>query len=979
MPILFLTDADHARLNACPDAITQDDLDTYFQLNTEDLVAVGDLRGDSNRLGFALQLCCLRYLGFFPANLLLLDSSIVVYVAEQLSLSPAALADYGSREPTLYDHQQQVLAHLSYRRATPLDLLTLDAWLLERALEHDRPKHIFDLACDYLRRERVVRPGTTRLAKRVGRARSAASQTTFERLAPFLNEERRKFLDELLSPGDASVSRLTWLQHTPKSNKTGAIVETLAKIAFLQEQDVSAWDLSMVNLNRRKWLARKGAKARVNNLRHLNDETRYPQLAAFAEEALYTFTDALLDMFDVRMWELHSECRREFKNDRLAATQTINETMYVLSVLGRLYLDASPNDTSVGSEVQDELTDDAVRLALKNAEHLTRPEDDAFVDYFSKKHRQVQNFSKRLLDVMVFHRSSSDGGLLEGLKLIDEIHAGTKRKLPTAAPTGFVPPVWEPEVFGEEGLNWRSYEIAALWVLREKLRSGDVYVTSSRRYLQLERYLIPKSSWREERRDVTGLLGAPLSAEPRLAQRKETFARLAATVDGILVNDHGAVRREENRLVVSPLEANEDPPSLVQLRKLIDERLPRVDITELLIAVDNLMGFSDVFHHLDGVASRGKSLLTQLYACLLAQACNLGFKQMATSADLPFKTLLWCNRWYLRDETLDEAVKTLVNYHHSLSLSSIWGGGMLSSSDGQRFPVSGDTRRARALPRYFGYGKGVTAYSWTSDQLSQFGSKVIPSTVRDATYVLDEILDNETDLDIAEHTSDSAGYTELIFGLFGLLGLTFSPRIRDLADQQLYRPHTLDLNELTTLRPHLNKVLNETQITANWDEMLRVALSLKKGYCTASLFISKLQAYPRQHPIMRSLQAYGRLEKTIHILRWYADPLTRKRVSKQLNKGEALHVLRKIIVFGKYGEIPGMEDEALDQQFACLNLVTNAVIVFNTVHIARVAEELRAEGHEVRDEDLERVWPARHGHINFLGKYFFDAEKMRDA
>ena len=65
--------------------------------------------------------------------------------------------------------------------------------------------------------------------------------------------------------------------------------------------------------------------------------------------------------------------------------------------------------------------------------------------------------------------------------------------------------------------------------------------------------------------------------------------------------------------------------------------------------------------------------------------------------------------------------------------------------------------------------------------------KVIPSTVRDATYVLDEILDNETELPIEEHTTDTAGYTELIFALFDLLGMQFSPRIRDMADQQLYR------------------------------------------------------------------------------------------------------------------------------------------------------------------------------------------------
>ena len=249
--------------------------------------------------------------------------------------------------------------------------------------------------------------------------------------------------------------------------------------------------------------------------------------------------------------------------------------------------------------------------------------------------------------------------------------------------------------------------------------------------------------------------------------------------------------------------------------------------------------------------------------------------------------------------------------------------------------------------------------------------------MRDATYVLDAILDNEADLDIAEHTTDTAGYTELIFGLFGLLGLTFSPRIRDLADQQLYRPANVNLDELALLRPHLKKVIDETMLANNWDELLRVALSLKQGYCTASLLISKLQAYPRQHPITRALQEYGRLEKTIHVLRWYADPLTRKRVSKQLNKGEALHGLRKTIVFGGYGEVAGKEDEALDQQFACLNLVTNAVVVFNSVYIARIADELKREGHDFSDEDLARVWPSRFAHINFLGRYVFDEMKMR--
>src|ERR1700745_2512875 len=122
-----------------------------------------------------------------------------------------------------------------------------------------------------------------------------------------------------------------------------------------------------------------------------------------------------------------------------------------------------------------------------------------------------------------------------------------------------------------------------------------------------------------------------------------------------------------------------------------------------------------------------------------------------------YHQLAWYNTWYLREETLKAASTQLVNFHYQQPLSQYWGGGTLSSSDGQRFPVSGKVRNATALPRYFGYGRGVTFYTWTSDQFSQYGTKVIPTTVRDATYVLDEILDNETDLAILEHTKDTAG------------------------------------------------------------------------------------------------------------------------------------------------------------------------------------------------------------------------------
>ena len=108
---------------------------------------------------------------------------------------------------------------------------------------------------------------------------------------------------------------------------------------------------------------------------------------------------------------------------------------------------------------------------------------------------------------------------------------------------------------------------------------------------------------------------------------------------------------------------------------------------------------------------------------------------------------------------------------------------------------------------------------------------------------------------------------------------------------------------------------------------LRLTLSLKKGYVTSSLLVQKLQAYPRKHPLMRSLQEYGRLVKTLHILTWYED-LTLRQAHQQTSSTRARHctVCGAHIFYGKHGELAGMEDEPLDHVVGCLNVVTNIVV-----------------------------------------------------
>jgi hypothetical protein len=126
----------------------------------------------------------------------------VHYLAQHLGVRVEVLERYGRREQTRTDHLGRILALLSFGRATPLDLALLEAWLTQRALEHDQPTLLFRLACEWLQRERILRPRVTTLERFVATARAAAQRETARLLQPLLSEERRALLDGLLVPDE---------------------------------------------------------------------------------------------------------------------------------------------------------------------------------------------------------------------------------------------------------------------------------------------------------------------------------------------------------------------------------------------------------------------------------------------------------------------------------------------------------------------------------------------------------------------------------------------------------------------------------------------------------------------------------------------------------------------------------------------------------------------------------------------------------
>ena len=155
--------------------------------------------------------------------------------------------------------------------------------------------------------------------------------------------------------------------------------------------------------------------------------------------------------------------------------------------------------------------------------------------------------------------------------------------------------------------------------------------------------------------------------------------------------------------------------------------------------------------------------------------------------------------------------------------------------------------------------------------------------------------------EFAEHYTDTAGFTDHVFALMHLSGFRFAPRIRDLADTKLYIPKKD--SRYDALKVMIGAPLNLKQIRAHWNDILRLATSIKQGTVTASLMLRKLGSYPRQNGLALALRELGRIERTLFILDWLQNADLRRRVQAGLNKGEARNALARAVFFHRLGEV----------------------------------------------------------------------------
>ena len=965
----ILSAAERESLLALPD--TKDELIRHYTFSESDLSIIRQRRGPANRLGFAVQLCYLR----FPGVILGADEPpfppLLRLVANQLKVGIESWDEYGQREQTRREHLVELQTVFGFQPFTIGHYRQAVQLLTELAMQTDKGIVLARALIEHLRRQSVIVPALNAVERASAEAITRANRRLYDALAEPLTDVHRRRLDDLLKRRDnGKTTWLAWLRQSPVKPNSRHMLEHIERLKAWQALDLPSGIERLVHQNRLLKIAREGGQMTPADLARFEVQRRYATLVALAIEGMATVTDEIIDLHDRIIGKLFNAAKNKHQQQFQASGKAINDKVRLYGRVGQALLEAKQSGADPFAAIESVLSWDAFAASVGEAQKLAQPAQFDFLHRIGESYSTLRRYAPQFLEVLTLRAAPAAKGVLGAIDVLRGMNADNARKVPADAPTAFVKPRWARLVLTDEGIDRRYYELCALSELKNALRSGDVCVQGSRQFKDFEDYLVPAGKFAAMKLASQLPLAVDTDCEQYLQSRLSLLEQQLATVNRLATANElpDAIITTGSGLKVTPLDAAV-PETAQALIEQAAALLPHVKITELLMEVDEWTGFTRHFTHLKtGGSAPDKALLL---TTILADGINLGLAKMAESCPgTTYARLSWLQAWHIRDETYSSALAELVNAQLGQPFAGSWGDGTTSSSDGQRFKAGGRAESTGHINPKYGSDPGRMFYTHISDQYAPFSAKVVNVGVRDSTYVLDGLLYHESDLAVEEHYTDTAGFTDHVFGLMHLLGFRFVPRIRDLADTKLFIPK--GDTSYDALGPMISSDrLNIKHIRAHWDEILRLAASIKQGTVTASLMLRKLGSYPRQNGLAVALRELGRIERTLFILDWLQSVELRRRVQVGLNKGEARNALARAVFFYRLGEIRDRSFEQQRYRASGLNLITAAIVLWNTVYLERAVNALRGHAKPVDDALLQYLSPLGWEHINLTGDYLW--------
>ena len=952
----ILTKRQQSKLLDLPTGVAS--LHEHYTLDDFDLEQIKQRRRAHNKMGFALQLCALRYPGRLLAPGETIPIEVLEFLGDQIGIAEGDLAGYAAREETRHNHLAQLRDLYGFKSFTGRGAAELRQWLLDQAFHATSN---LDLAKRFIARCRetlTILPGISTIERLCAEMLVAAERQIDAVIADRLDERMQRRLDLLLDDRVTDqLTRFVWLRQFDVGNNSRAANQLLDRLERLQKLELPTDLLADIPLHKIKRLRRHGERYFADALRDLSNDRRYAIMGVCALEWQAAISDALVETHDRIVGRTWREAKRLADARIDDAQASMRDTLLSFKDMGTSLLAAHGDNQPLEPVIQWSKLESLVAVAGK----LTSTMAADPIAHVTGGWGRFRRYVPRMLHVLQIEAAPVCAPLVNAAHLIRDKTTGHDQ------PKGFLRKTskWHRHLKADDIRMW---EVAVFFHMRDAFRSGDIWLAHSERFGDQSKALVPASAVSNSTE-----LTVPRDVDEWLADKRQEMTAALRTLSraaskGLL--PHASI--ETGALKIDRLPPNV-PDGADQLVLDLYAQMPEARITEIMLAVDAEVGFTDAFTNFrTGAVCRDKLGLMNV---LLAEGLNLGLRKMAEASNSHgYWQLQRVSQWHIVSDAINRALGMVIEAQHDLPMAHLWGLGETASSDGQFFPTTQHGEAMNLINAKYGNDPGIKAYTHVSDRFGPFWIRSIPATVNEAPYALDGLCLSEIGKNIKEHYADTGGFTDLVFAAFALLGYRFVPRIRDLKTKRLY---VFDpQNVPTELRGLIGGKVREQTFIDNWPDVLRCTATMLSGKVPPSQMLKQLSARPRKHDLASAMREIGQVERTLFMIEWALDIDMQRRANVGLNKGEAHHALKNALRIGRQGEIRDRTTESQHFRLAGLNLLTAIIIFWNTKQLGMAVAQRKKVGLETPEYLLRHVSPLGWEHILLIGQYIW--RKMKD-
>jgi TnpA family transposase len=828
-----------------------------------------------------------------------------------------------------------------------------------------------------------------------------------------LTDHQRQVLDSLFEKqevidADNPISqvqrnKLTLLKTFSQSTRPSKIktniqdLQTLRKLYQDMEQVIASLDLTHDGM---RYYAHSVIKSEIFQVSRRTDEDRYLHVLAFITHQYFRLQDALIDAYVQVLQSTLNSVQREHKEkcylDRLQRHQSIRD--FVDTLATGLISAFSEIQTITGSSTLNDAEKIArIQVVLSQGEPQrsriegqitqfkqiseTALKDADFYAILESRSLKLQNRVADIIKDAVFTPDSAPNALMTAIQDYKQRDGMVDKH----APMTFLSSHEQEMIFDAEG-KFRVSLYKALFFIKivDAIKAGTLNLSHSYKYRSLDDYLITPDAWAKNRDEY--LKRADLE---EMTDCKKTLNQLAQLLDGqyhhtnlnVLHNKNPFLKfRADGAFSISTPKAETTES---QAPGLVFPEQRYIPLMEILSTVNHITGFLDTFEHWQVKYNRAKPPERSFLAGIMGYGCNIGPSKIAQiSTHITQSELDNTINWYFSIDNIQNANDKILAFLDRLELPNLYRNHpemLHTASDGQKFEVRNDSLNANYSFKYFGQGKGVSVYSFIDERHLLFHSTVISAAEREAAYVLDGLMHNDV-IKSDIHSTDTHGYSEVIFGAMHLLGFSYAPRIKKLKDQRLYAFQKRKEYEAQGYRILPDAYIDIKLIEEHWEDILRFIATIKLKETTASQLFKRLNSYSKQHVLYRALKEFGKIIKTIFILKYIDDVAFRQAIEKQLNKIEHVHRFTKAVSFGNNQEFIQGDKQEQDIAEGCRRLIKNAIICWNYLYLSqKITEERDPECRQTLLEAVTNSSVVTWRHINLHGEYDFSEEKLQDS